>query len=121
MSSTTTITHDAGTITPDSFAEYRAERTAGTIVHPISNSENVDYTLRPFDLRVGSFRLVFASATDADAAMAALTKPQALTLSSTARPGVGMQFVIPEGERVLLEPGLAGETTVFVPFREVQS
>jgi len=119
--SSTTITHDAGTITPTSFAEYRAERAAGTIMHPISNSENVQYTFRPFDLRVGSFRLVFASAVDADDAMAALCTPQTLTLASEARPGVNMLFVIPEGERVRLEPGVAGETSLVVPFQEVPS
>ena len=114
-----TITHSAGTIIPTALAEYRAGRAAGTIPHPISNREDIDYTLRPFDLRAGSFRLVFGSAVDADAAFAALCTPQVLTLTSVARPGINMSFILVEGTEPTIEPGAAGETVVTVPFQEV--
>jgi hypothetical protein len=114
-----TITHAGGSIVARSLSEYRASHPAGTIPHPISNSADLDYTFRPFDRRTGSFALVFATAPEADAAVAVLTTPQVLTLESVARPGVNMAFIIAEGSAVDLEPGAAGETLVRVGFQEV--
>lgn len=116
-----TISHSAGTIQPRALADYRSSRAAGTIVHPISNSSNPDYTFRPFDLRAGSFALVFATDTDADAAFDALTTPQQLVLTSTARPGINMTFIIPQGTAPEIAPGAAGETIIRVDFQEVPS
>lgn len=112
-----TITHAGGTIQAV-LDEYRAAREAGTIVHPISNRENPDWTFRPFDLRTGEFLLAFGDAAAADAAFAALCTPQVLALASTARPGVGMSFIIADGGAPEIAP-VSGATTIRVPFQEV--
>lgn len=114
-----TITYTGGAIAATATTEYRAERPARTIAHPILGSENVDYTFRPFGKRSGSFKLVFADAATADAALAALSVPRVFALASVSRPGINMSFVIINGTAPSLEPGSAGETLVYVPFQEV--
>lgn len=113
-----TITHSTGAINAP-LSDYRAERAAGTVVHQIAGSENADYTLRPFELRVGSFTLVFPTPVAADVAASALCTAQVLTLASVARPGVNMSFIIPEGTAPELAPGAAGETVIRLSFQEV--
>lgn len=116
----TIITHSTGVITPEIVNGFEAEREARTIVHTILGRSDPDITLRPFGLRTGTLKLVFATGAEAAAAVTALTFPQVLALSDPDVPQVAMSFVITEGSLApKLDPQTRTVWLIDVPFQEV--
>ncbi|WP_217584865.1 hypothetical protein [Microbacterium sp. GbtcB4] len=118
----TTITHTAGTITPELIDGYQASRTTRSIVHDILNRPNPDITFRPAGLRRGEFRCLFMDQADALSAYAALSVPQVLSISDADVPAIDMSFVIgPEGEQldIELDDDTRSAWWIVVPFVEV--
>ncbi|WP_298038318.1 hypothetical protein [uncultured Microbacterium sp.] len=116
----TTITHDAGVITPQLVDGYQASSEARTIVHPILNRSNPDITFRAPGLRTGSFRCLFPVEADAVAAFAVFRTPQVLTIADDDRPGIVMSFVVADGDiSVELDDETRDVWWVEIPFQEV--
>ena len=116
----TTITHDAGVITPQLVDGYQASSEARTIVHPILNRSSPDITFRAAGLRTGTFRCLFRLEVDAVDAFAVFRTPQVLTITDDARTGIGMSFVVADGDiSVELDDKTRDLWWVEVPFQEV--
>ncbi len=92
-----TITHAGGIITPVLIDGYESERAAGSRVHRILGSANVDVTLRPAGPRRGTLRLLFDDEAMSGAAELALARGEVFTLDVAERASTQMRFVIPEG------------------------
>lgn len=116
----TTITHDAGTITPKVVNGFEASRPVRSKVHDILGSSNSDVTFRPAGLRRGTLTLVFATGAEAAAAEAVLATPQVFLLVEPDVVEVEMSFVVAGGDlRPRLDPGTRKTWLVDVPFVEV--
>lgn len=116
-----TITHAGGIIAPVLIDGYESERAAGTLVHRILGSPNVDVTLRPAGPRHGTLRLLFADEVTSAGAELALSRGEAYTLTVTDRATTHMRFVIPEGGSITrtLDDDTRALWLVTVSFHEV--
>jgi hypothetical protein len=90
----TTISDGTTTSTPDVFTELRTTSAAGTVLHPIIGSTDVDVTLRPSSRRSGTLRLFYVTEAAATTAETMHRAGNPLTLTSTERPWMNMGYVV---------------------------
>lgn len=117
---TSTISHATGTIAPLAIDGYEASIEMRSRVHVVMGRRDPDITRRPAGLRTGTLSLVFASRSEAWAAVAALSVPQVLTLTDAEVPQIGMSFFIADAALVPRFDDRIG-WTLAVPFQEVLS
>lgn len=91
---TTTISDGTTTLTATVMDGYNATRESRTVVRRILGSNAPALSLREAGLRSGTHRLMFASQTVAEAAVAMLGAGVEITLADTDRANVGMTFVV---------------------------
>jgi hypothetical protein len=100
---------------------YETTRAARSVVHTVVGRTFPDVTLRAPGPRRGALRMLFATEAEAVRAFAILSEPRAFTLSEPDLPGIGMRFVVADGD---LSAGLDDTTRrvwwVRVPFVEVE-
>ena len=110
------LSNGSTTITPIALSEYMSSQEGGAILHRILGRREPDVTLRPAELRTGSFTLDFDSEGAAEDARAALSESGAWTLEHTERPSVNMRFIV---RRLSLSLSGNGRWALPVSYEEV--
>jgi len=109
---------DAVTVTPALVMPFEAEDEAQTIVHPVSNAEYPDATLRPATASAGVIRLFFLTFDDVEAAR--LFFRPASTFTTTAGPSWLPARFVPQGRiRRTQDPDRPGRWMLEVPYQEL--
>lgn len=120
MATTTTLSNGTTTLTPPLVLGYDAARRPSTVVHePIASAAPV-VTLGPVRLRRGTLEVFALTHADAAAVVALHTPPGVLTLTDTHAPGLGMRYVVADGDVTVQPVGSdLRRWSVRVPFVEV--
>lgn len=90
---TTTIANNLDVFTAVLVDGYSATRASRNILHPIIGLNTFAVSLRPSALRSGSLKVLFTDEAIAGALLDALGEGVELTLDSSDRPAINMQFV----------------------------
>ena len=115
----TTITHDATTITPLTVDGYDTVRASRNIIHAIIGRPDPDVTLQPANLRTGTLRLVFATATAAFAAANLHALAGRFVLADTDIPQANMTYVLAGSIESILDDETRTAWIVTVDYQEV--
>ena len=94
MAVTSTITHDATTLSPIEILGYRSRREGGNLSHPVVGSEVVGITYRPAQLRTGSLTAVFTGEAESLAAENLLATGTEFTLDNAETLTIEMAFSV---------------------------
>lgn len=90
---TTTITSPSSVYTATQVDGYSAVRPSRNVLHPIIGSGAYAVSLRPAALRSGTLRVMFTDEQIANDLLDALSAGTELSLESTDRPLINMNFV----------------------------
>lgn len=118
-----TITDGIVTVTPTLIDGYESTRRSGSLFHEVPGLEWPDVVLRPSGPRTGRLRLVFADASaESDSLTAELLHAAGgvLTLISTERTSVDMDYVVSGDIIRALDPVTRDAWVLTVDFTEVE-
>lgn len=115
-----TITGSGGTHTPTLFLAYETLRDGGAVVDELLSGD-IAVQLGPASSRRGRHSVLFSDITDAVSLESELKTAQVLTLASTTRPALNMDFVVPRGGQIVvaIDPRTRRNWIVTWDFREV--
>jgi len=91
---TTTISNGSDVWTATQVDGYSATRTGRNVLHPIIGSNAFAVALRPSSLRKGNLKVLFTDVDIAQGFLDGLSNGDEMTLDSTDRPNINMQFVL---------------------------